>query len=96
MEISWADGYVTARNSAVAEQLSTYFKGNVTDTMSVDFDLLKGTDVAAMEAWLENYCQAHPLDQLIKAMSSFTGELLERTPAAAKVKSNDGTPAGAR
>jgi hypothetical protein len=52
IEIQWIAGYVSARNGEWHATMST--KG-------IDSDLLKGTDHAALEVWLSNYCKANPL-----------------------------------
>jgi hypothetical protein len=36
-----------------------------------DVDPLRGVDAAGVEAWLDNYCQAHPLKHLTEAADAF-------------------------
>jgi len=38
-------------------------------------DFLKGIDVDAVSAWLDNYCQQHPLQPFIQSASALTLEL---------------------
>ena len=41
-------------------------------------DLTSGTDSAGLEAWIGNYCSAHPLDALAVAASNLAVELATR------------------
>lgn len=56
---AWISGYVTA------------FNGWQTNT----YDILGGTSVAGVESWVENYCRAHPLENLSNAMAELLQEL---------------------
>ena len=37
-------------------------------------------DADAISAWMDNYCQAHPLDSIAKAADQFTLELSSSSP----------------
>src|SRR5262249_60363407 len=39
-------------------------------------DLLKGLDRNAIESWIDNYCQTHPLDHIGVAVDLLLAELL--------------------
>jgi hypothetical protein len=38
------------------------------------FDPLRGVDAAAVQAWLDNYCRVHPLENLADAAGAFIRE----------------------
>jgi hypothetical protein len=69
IEIQWIAGYVSAGNGEWHATMST--KG-------IESDLLKGTDHAALEAWLANYCKANPLNNLSSAALALERALMER------------------
>ena len=58
-EFAWVTGYLTAFNRMMA------LDGNVSSQ----------TDSAGMEAWIDGYCQAHPLDDLETATAALIKEL---------------------
>jgi hypothetical protein len=41
-------------------------------------DMLRNTDADALIAWINNYCQQHPLNQLQTAINALIAELLQR------------------
>jgi hypothetical protein len=41
-------------------------------------DLLKGEDWTGLTTWIDNYCTAHPLDQLYTAANALVVELMHR------------------
>lgn len=59
----WVGGYLTAINQNV-------FAGA---------DIAKGTDPAARDLWIYNYCKANPLDNLHQAANALVLELSRRT-----------------
>jgi len=68
-QISWIAGFTSAGSGewrAVAAKAG------------FDSDLLKGTDFAALETWLVNYCKANPLENLGRAAVELQKKLLER------------------
>jgi hypothetical protein len=58
----WVGGYLTAINSEV-------FKGE---------DVAKGTDPAARDLWVYNYCKSNPLESLYRATDALVSELIRR------------------
>jgi len=58
----WVGGYLTAINSKV-------YRG---------FDLAKGTDPAARDLWIFNYCSKNPLDSLYRATDALVVEMKAR------------------
>ena len=42
-------------------------------------NVLKSVDFAAIEAWMNNYCQANPLDKVIDAATALFDELNSRS-----------------
>lgn len=63
---SWLGGYMTAQSQAINAVRNV--------------DILAGTDFAALRAWVDNYCQAHPLETLNDAAIQLTVELSRRAP----------------
>jgi hypothetical protein len=62
-EAAWVLGYLTAFNKMV-------WKGGS--------NIAAGTDPAGIEAWLDTYCGAHPLETIEAATQALTTELLKR------------------
>jgi hypothetical protein len=60
----WVLGYVSAANRFL---------------LTHDGDVAKNTDNAALLAWLDNYCSAHPLDNLNVASGRLILELIKKT-----------------
>lgn len=58
----WVGGFLTAINSKV-------FKGE---------NVAKGTDPAARDLWVYNYCKSNPLDDLYRATDALLSELTRR------------------
>jgi hypothetical protein len=63
---SWLLGYVTAFNR--------YW-------LSIDKNVAQGTNAEGLIAWMDNYCQAHPLDNISKAADNLIDELLRTSGA---------------
>jgi hypothetical protein len=62
-EAAWVLGYLTAYNKLV-------WKGGS--------NIAAGTDADGIEAWIDTYCAAHPLDTINSAVEALTTELLRR------------------
>ena len=60
--ILWVQGYLTAYINFVAP----------------DGDITAGTDYEGVTLWVDNYCQAHPLDGLADAAAALVLELKAR------------------
>jgi hypothetical protein len=58
----WVGGYLTAINSEVF----------------VGADVAKGTDPAARDLWIYNYCKTNPLNNLYRATDALVTELSRR------------------
>jgi hypothetical protein len=43
-----------------------------------DFDTLQSVDVASVAAWMDNYCEANPLDTIIRGAYVLEAELRAR------------------
>jgi hypothetical protein len=64
---AWVQGYITAFNK-------------YTDNAdSQNGDISAGIDVAGLFAWIDRYCQAHPLDNLARASGALIRELQNRS-----------------
>jgi hypothetical protein len=74
MEVSWVQGFLAAENAEFIGQL----RAMSDKAKFADKDLLLGLDADAFKVWLENYCQAHPLDHLFDAANALTTELVGR------------------
>jgi hypothetical protein len=59
---AWLMGYLTAYND--------YGPG--------DGNITGNTDSSGVQAWLDSYCQAHPLDRLVAAAQALVAELKSR------------------
>lgn len=44
-----------------------------------DIDVSDGTDIAGLRAWIDNYCQANPLQPIYQAANALAGERLTAT-----------------
>jgi hypothetical protein len=52
---------------AGAQWVAGYLSGLNVGTASAGRDALSGTDFDGLMGWIDNYCQAHPLDPLVTA-----------------------------
>jgi hypothetical protein len=62
-QVGWVTGYITGFNSYAPNQSG---------------DVSAGTDLDGELAWIDSYCQAHPLDSLFRATSALIRELETR------------------
>ena len=77
---AWTD----ARRASGVEEYTyvAWIQGYITEANGfISGDLTAGTDVEGIKAWVDNYCAAHPLDDLASAASALVGELVTRLPA---------------
>jgi hypothetical protein len=61
--MAWAQGFITSVN----------MRGPGSE------DITKGTDSDGVAAWIDNYCQQHPLHPLAKAVDALVDELTTKT-----------------
>lgn len=47
------------------------FLSGAGDIGGPDLDPLRGLDAAAVAAWIDNYCQSHPLKKIVDAAAAF-------------------------
>jgi hypothetical protein len=73
---AWVQGYISALN--------------IWDVRGV-FDIIEGTDKDAITAWLDSYCQQHPIDHIADAAAKLADDLTAR--AAARAAANLPGPA---
>jgi hypothetical protein len=64
-QLSWVAGYVTGFNNYASNQSG---------------DVSAGIDCDGQVAWIDSYCQTHPLDSLFQATSALIRELEKRRP----------------
>jgi hypothetical protein len=62
IQLEWVRGFISAFNIYKSET------GNVT----------AGTDMDGVYAWIDNYCAAHPLDNVVTAALALVQELSQR------------------
>lgn len=63
-KLGWVGGYMTAMNEFVLP----------TDRGAIR-NLMDSTDTQGVYSWIDNYCAAHPLDDLFEATVHLTSEL---------------------
>jgi hypothetical protein len=73
MEMSWIAGFVSAQNQDFA---ANALKKAI--NAQVDVDMLRGTDNAALEAWIAQYCGANPLKDLTVSAAALSKALFDR------------------
>ncbi len=59
--------YPNSIAAVMDEQWILGFLAGVGDAIPSDADPLRGVDAQAVWAWVDNYCHANPLDQIIRA-----------------------------
>jgi hypothetical protein len=74
LEMSWLQGSVTALNFEAVVEMSERFGWD----RSAEFDLLGHADVADLDVWVLNYCQANGSKTLNEAAAAFMLELANR------------------
>jgi hypothetical protein len=74
MQISWIAGHITAGNATWGAMMLK---------QGIQSDLLRGTDYAALEAWVANHCSANPLATLNSAAIELEKALLDRVSPSA-------------
>jgi hypothetical protein len=62
----WILGFVTAVNRYA---------------LMIDDNVARGTNAEGLFAWVDNYCRAHPLDNIATATDNLIGELQRRSGA---------------
>jgi hypothetical protein len=66
------DGYASVANEA-------WLGGALSGiAMISNNDFIKGTDAASLYLWMDNYCQAHPLDDVADGAMALAAELTRR------------------
>jgi hypothetical protein len=68
---NWVGGYLSHANLVGHP--------NVPDDPNIP-DILIGLDRDGVKAWIDNYCSAHPLDQVSAAAGALEQELKNRHP----------------
>lgn len=62
----WVGGFLTGSNSILSNSPT-----------NIDV-FAQATDAQGLWAWVDNYCQAHPLDSVARAADALGGELIRR------------------
>ena len=65
----WVAGFLSGANSILA---GSEYHIDTLEHASAE------TDVQGLWAWIDNYCQAHPLDAVAQAADALGGELIRR------------------
>jgi hypothetical protein len=82
LHTSWIYGYLSAAAALLGgEAKSAVFLGKNTKTLIEKADILnpKFIDANAINAWMDNYCNAHPLETIVGALSVLLAELKVKT-----------------
>jgi hypothetical protein len=66
-----ADRRVGGRAAGQDQQWILGFLSGISYEGSEDVDTLKGMDAEGVFAWMDNYCQAHPIEDIIDAGEAF-------------------------
>jgi hypothetical protein len=80
LEMQWVLGYVTGMNAGII--VLRQVTGKSTDVV-VD---VAGTDPYGVAGWLDNWCRAHPTENLYKASDAFFGDRLIKNKRAVSPK----------
>jgi TPR repeat protein len=77
---AWLYGYLSAAAARLQrEARSAVFLGKNDQRLIEKADILKSIDATAINAWMDQYCQAHPLDKIADAVPVLVSELKQKT-----------------
>jgi hypothetical protein len=80
MHAAWVYGYLSAVSARLkAEARSAVFFGKSDQRLIEKADILAHIEPTAINAWIDQYCQAHPLDKIADAMPVLVSELKQKT-----------------
>ena len=71
---AWTADRRTPDWGSEAQWVVGFLSGVGYEGMKDGVDPLRGVDGAAVMAWLDNYCQTHPLQKLVDAAKAFVDE----------------------
>jgi hypothetical protein len=74
----WIAGYLSGSNAIISYEYHT-------DDLA---QAQKQTDARGLYAWIDNYCQAHPLNSIAQAADALSGELIQRARNASRPSQN--------
>ncbi len=71
---TWTAARRDRRSSNYAQWILGFLSGaaDVGVSNGMNLDPLKGVDADGVLGWMDNYCQAHPLSQIVDAAESFS------------------------
>jgi hypothetical protein len=75
--------WTTARRSNQTDMLmfSSWMAGYLSGfALENKLDILRGTDMPALQGWLDNWCGAHPLEPFYDGVDALGIELIKRMP----------------
>ena len=74
---AWTQARAANQWGGLAGWVGGYFTG-LSEHAGPRNDVTRGIDMPGLLAWIDNYCQAHPLNSVFEASSSLAAELLRR------------------
>jgi hypothetical protein len=80
MHAAWLYGYLSAVSARLkAEARSAVFFGKNDQRLIEKADILWNIEPTAINTWMDQYCQAHPLDKIADAIPVLVAELKQKT-----------------
>jgi TPR repeat protein len=80
MHTAWLYGYLSAAAARLqGEARSAVFLGKNDQRLIEKADVLRSIEANAINAWMDQYCQAHPLDKIADAVHVLVSELKQKT-----------------
>jgi hypothetical protein len=77
---AWLYGYLSAVAARLqGEARSAVFLGKNDQRLIEKADILRHIESTAINAWMDQYCQAHPLDKIADAIRVLVSELKQKT-----------------
>jgi TPR repeat protein len=77
---AWLYGYLSAAAARLqGEARSAVFLGKNDQRLIEKADILRSIEATAINAWMDQYCQAHPLNKIADALHVLVSELKQKT-----------------
>jgi len=77
---AWLRGYLSAAAALLqGEARSAVFMGKNDQRLIEKADILRQIEATAIDAWMDKYCQAHPIDKIADAIRVLVSELKQKT-----------------
>jgi hypothetical protein len=80
MHSAWLRGYLSAAAALLqGEARGAVFMGKNDQRLIEKADILRQIEAPAIDAWMDKYCEAHPLDKLADTIRVLVSELKQKT-----------------